>query len=434
VSFPAYLSFGGNECINSARVRAYSTALGITSVTCVHCEHLEQALDEGPYTSPDLDDAPWWDPTVVESKDFAGVLGLEFTGLDTPVNTREVITLAQDGAALNQLRRKPREIVVRAMLFARTDCALSYGRTWLAAAVRGGACTLGCSGDELCYLACCPGCGDPPEDGSPDPCGDPEWRTLFNVGILAGPNAGAVSQVTGGYLQEVDFSFTAGNPFIYRKASLVTSGPTTGQVIPGFSPDGVPVDCDEPTNCVDEALDCPPFPLPIIPVIPPDPCFPSGLFEAYRAVVSMPEALTPKWLETVPYIKIRAGFNALKRVTLRWYANSGDLDCYDALQEPYPVDRKIGPCDACAEINIPAIPAGATLTIDGRIERAWTDCPGGPGVATAEPYIYGRGGTSFQWPVFTCGTSLCLEIIAENTTVTSTTSWEIYSVAREDAS
>lgn len=440
MTFNGYLSLGGNELLNSARVAAYADGLGITAISCQSCDLLPRALGDDPYTSPDQDDAPWWDPAVVASKDFAGVLGVEITGLDGPVNSREVVPLAGDGAALSPVRRKPREILVRAYLFARTDCALSYGRSWLAAAVRGGSCGLPCVGDDLCFLSCCPASCPQPLPGQEDPCGDAEWRTLYNVGVLEGPIPRSLTRVSGGFMQEVEFTLTAGNPFIFHVPKLVTTGPNPNDQLPATLSEDT-VDCGEDVGCIQKALtDCPPLPLPLLPLMPPDPCFPVGLeFDNYRFVASVPRDITPLWLESVPYIRFRAGTSKLERVTLRWYSNPQEIDCKLALENPDPNLRPLGPCDTCAEVNIPVIPAEATLTFDGRLQRAWVDCPGGPGLDTAEPAIYGRGGTAFQWPVFGCGQSLCLEIIMRRRKTTPptpipTATWEIYTVAREDAS
>lgn len=438
MAYIGYLELGGNEIVNSARVTTYSQGLGITAISCTQCTSLPRALGDDPYTSADMDDAPWFDPTVVASKDFAGVLGLEIVGLDQPFNIREPLPLAADGAILSPLRRRQREIVVRAVLFARTECALSYGRTWLAAAVRGTNCGLPCVGDDLCFLSCCPDdCPDPPPVPI-DTCGDNQWRTLYNVGILEGPIVQETRRLNGGWMQEVEFSLTAGNPFIYHRPRLVATGPSSGQVIPGFNSE-TPVDCTEETNCINEATSNPLCVAPLMPVIPKppvDPCFPTGAFTAYRAVISIPIDLTPGWLETVPLIYIRIGNQHTKRFMIRWYTNRANIDCLTGLANPIPEERPISPCDTCAELHIPVLPANSTLTIDGRTERAWVDCPGGPGLATAEPFIYGRSGTAFQWPAFGCGQAMCVEIVAEIGPggQPPELTWRVEQVPREDAS
>jgi hypothetical protein len=351
---------------------------------------------------------------------------------------REVLPLAADGAALSPLRRRQREIQVRALLFARTECALSYGRSWLAAAVRGSSCGLECIGDDLCFLACCPTeCIDPPPTPN-DNCGNDQWRTLFNVGILEGPIVRETTKLSGGWMQQVEFTLTAGNPFIYHLPTLVATGPTSGQVIPGFNSE-TPINCTESTNCIAEATTDPlcrqPL-MPEVPIVPVDPCFPTGPFTAYRAVITIPEGLTPNWFETVPLLHIKVGDFPTRRFMIRWYTNRAGVDCFSGLENPIPEERPISPCDACAELHIPVLPANSTLTIDGRTERAWVDCPGGPGLATAEPYIYGKGGSAFQWPAFGCGQMMCVEIVAEVSGggQTPTLTWTIEQVAREDAS
>lgn len=438
MAYTGYLELGGNEIINSARVYTYALGLGITAISCTQCELLPRVLGDNAYLSADMDDAPWFDPSVVASKDFAGVLGLEITGLDQPFNVREVLPLAADGAALSPLRRRQREIQVRALLFARTECAMSYGRSWLAAAVRGSSCGVECIGDDLCFLACCPTeCTDPPPEPDDD-CGNAQWRTLYNVGILEGPIARETTLLNGGLMQQVEFTLTAGNPFIYHRPTLVAAGPSVAQVIPGFNSE-TPVDCGESINCINEATTDPlcrqPL-MPIVPLVPTDPCFPTGAFTAYRAVISIPNGLTPNWLETVPLLRVRIGSRAVKRFMIRWYTNRAEIDCFEGLESPIPEDRPISPCDACAELQIPVLPANSTLTIDGRIERAWVDCSGGPGLATAEPYIYGKAGTAFQWPAFGCGQALCVEIVAEVAVSGELPhlTWTVEHVAREDAS
>lgn len=437
MAYAGYLQLGGNEIVNNSRVYMYARGMGITAITCAQCELLPRALGDDPYTSPDQDDAPWWDPTIVASKDFAGVLGLEIIGLDHPVNTREPVPLAADGAALYPVRRRQREIQMRAMLFALTECALSYGRTWIAAAVRGSICGLQCIGDELCFLSCCPQMCPAPSPDPDDQCGNSEWRTVYNVGILEGPIVRQTTRLNTGFMQEVEFTLTGGNPFIYRRPVLVANGPTEQQVVPGFNAEDDP-DCVEATNCVAAATEsevCKRLPLPELPLVPIDPCFPTGPFTAYRAIITVPRDITPNWLETVPLLRIRVGPRPLKRFMIRWYTNTAEIDCFEGLENPIPELRPISPCDACAELHIPIVPANSTLTLDGRIDRAWVDCPGGPGLATAEPYIYGRGGTAFQWPAFGCGQALCIEIVVQQDSISGVpeATWSVETVAREDA-
>lgn len=170
-----YLGFsalGGNEIVNSARVAAYARGL---SVLC-SCDTLAEALGDGLYVSPADDPAPWYEPPRPESVEFWGVLGLEIHGASQSTLTRAWTELITDGSIAGAARRAAREIEFKVMLIAGTEAGLSYGLSWLSAALRGSACHTGCSGDTLCLLA---GCPEPPPVGhEQDPCqAEPESAT-----------------------------------------------------------------------------------------------------------------------------------------------------------------------------------------------------------------------------------------------------------------
>lgn len=419
--YSGYLALGGNELINSPRAAQYASALGITRIRCEQCSTLQRALFDTPYTSPDMDDAPWWDPTEPHSKEFAGLFGLDIVGLGRSVASRAVVPLADDGAALHPLRRSHKEIQVTALALAKTEAALSYGVSWLSSVLRGQVCGSGCGGDGLCFFTACPTCDPPPPAGSVDTCGDAYFRQMFNVGLLQMEDLRDVQRVPGGWLGQVQFTVAAGDPFIYRDPVLVATGPQPSQQLPNYQDTGLPPVCFESTDCLRDD-DCPPPPAPILPPVPIDACFPTGPFTASRFVLKLDAGKVPIWAEKVPYIRIKTGGSKIERLTLRWYANPMDRDCTD-----------LDPCSACAEINLAFVPAYSTLTIDGRSQTATVDCPGGPGQTTAEPALYGRGGTLFQWPVYNCDTPMCLEVITKADTVAADASMEIYYVVREDA-
>lgn len=419
--YSGFLAFSGVELVSTPRAAAYARAMGITSVRCDDCDTLPRALYDSPYTSPDQDDAPWWDPIEPASKDFAGLVGLDITGTSSSVASRTLVNLADNGAALHPLRRTQREVQVRALLLARTECGLSYGYSWLAAALRGQVCGAGCGGDDLCFFTCCPPC-DPPDPDESDTCGDPYWRIIQNAGLISMSDPDNIRRITGGWLAETTFTFGCGDPFIYRAPALVATGPQPAQQLPNYSDPGIPPDCAETADCLRDDT-CPPPPAPVLPPIPVDSCFPQGAFTASRYVISLPDASVPIWAEKVPLIIVKAGSTRLERLTIRWYNNPTGRDCTES----------VDPCAACAEVNIAFVPQGAILTIDGRIETAFVDCPGGPGLATAEPALYGRGGTPFMWPVFSCSDAMCLEVIAKAGTIAPDSSIEVYYVVREDA-
>lgn len=426
--YPGYLALSGRELINNERAARYASTLGITTVNCGGCPGLDYALWDAPYTSPDQDDAPWWDPIVEASKDFAGFIGLEISGLAKTVAAREIVPLATDGAALHPLRRAHREIQIKALALARTDTALAYGMSWLASALRGGVCGSGCSGDELCFFTGCPPCAADPSGV----CADAYLRTIYDVGLLTMDEPADLKQISGGWMATVTYTLAAGKPFIYSDPILIASGPTPGSVVPGYDPDISITDCREDIDCLvdgrppasSEWPACPLPPAPVLPPLPVDACFPVGTFTARRMIYPLPSDAVPVWAEKVPYVVIKTGGSTMQRIILRWYGNPSERDC----------SLSLDPCSACAEVNIAFIPSGATLTIDGRIERAFLDCAGGPGRDTAEPQLYGPGGTPFIWPVFSCADGMCLEIVAKDASIAPNASIEVYYVVREDAS
>jgi hypothetical protein len=424
VVFEGYLAFAGNEIVNSARATAYATALAITTVRCAPCSTLQRANYDVAYSSPDMDNAPWYDPAEPSSKEFAGLLGLEVAGLSNTVAGRSITALAEGGAALNPLRRPHREVQFRALAMAKTEQALSYGLSWLAASLRGSFCSSGCSGDELCFYTSCPPCG--PWDGvDEDPCPDTAtayWRQMFNVGLLAMEQPSDLRRIPGGWVAQVQFTFACGDPFIYREPLLAATGPQPGQLLPNYTDPGVPPDCVESIDCLRDST-CPAPPAPLLPPLPTDVCFPTGPFTASRFMFTLTPHRTPMWQEKVPLILVKAGSRTLRRLTLRWYGNATQRNCATSTE----------PCNACAEVTIPFIPAGSTLTVDGRAQDATVDCPGGPGLATARPTLYGRGGTPFVWPVFSCADSMCLEVIAQADSIATDATIDVYDVVREDA-
>lgn len=425
--YTGFLALSGRELINNDRASVYAANLDITSVSCGACPGLDYALWDQPYSSPDQDDAPWWDPVVPDSKDFAGFIGLDITGISKTTSRRELVPLTTDGAALHPLRRAHREIQVKALALARSDCALSYGLSWLSSALRGGVCSSGCAGETLCFLTCCPPCADDPSGT----CADPYLRSLLDVGLLSMDEPADVKAFSGGWMATVTYTLAAGDPYIYQDPTIVASGPVPGTVIANYDPDISSTGCQEDIDCLVDARPpvspewppCPPPPAPILPPLPVDSCFPRGTFTARRMIYPLASGQVPAWAEKVPHIVIKAGSATMQRIILRWYGNPTERDC------TLPLD----PCVACAEVNVAFIPAGATLTIDGRTERAYLDCAGGPGRAVAEPSLYGPSGTPFVWPVFSCADAMCLEIVAKQSSIAPDARIEIAYVVREDA-
>lgn len=415
-----WLALGGTELINTVRAAKYSDALNITPVLCGPCEGFQRAVQDPPYTTPGEDKAPWFDPAVPASGLFAGFAGLRIEGMAKGTGGRSRSELLRDGAAVGQLRRRSREIVVQVEMYAKTEEAYAYGLAWLTSAVEGPTWPGACVAEELCFFAWCPVCPEPAP--VPDTCGDDALRIMYDVGLLEGPTELERHQVVGGWKGTVEFTLVAGRPGMWRQPLYITG---TGH--PGLLPAppiGPPENCEPEPDCAADP-DCPPYPEPIRPPAPADPCFPGPppANDTYRRIATVPAGQLPSWFESVPILQIRTGELNLRRLTVRFYNNPSQWPCTEY----------IDPCSACTEINIPYLPKGSIFRLDGRVERATVDCPGGLGDDLQDVEPYGPGGDMFDWPRFDCSISLCVEIIAQASTVASDMRIDLWMVSREDA-
>lgn len=445
MAYEGWLQFGGVELINNSRVQAYAHGAGIAVLGS--WPELPASLGDAPYTDPVTDAAPWYDPSRVESAGFHGLLGLELVGASAGTHTRAWTELIADGGVPGGARRASRELDVRAIAFATDRASMSYGLSWLGSALRGSVCGTSCSGDELCVYAACPTrpgvsldpCLPPVPDptwhpvtgGDTAPGGDGLLRRLFGTALIDGPALTRLAPIAGGVAAQVRFTVRAGTPSWYGEPVFVIrgEGPTAParpdvyhDTIIGYDPWGWQATCPTVTDCLSGDPFCvtTAAPPPLAPA-PQDPCFPRTTFTAGRSVFSIPRGTGADWLEKVPVVQVFTGGRAFKRLILRWYDNPTGAPCGGDLD----------PCVACAEIQVPWIPAGSLLTLDGRIARASLDCPG-PGPALTAPRLYGPTGGTFTWPVFECSATLCCEVIGD-LSGWATDSWiEIHMATRSD--
>ncbi|WP_434593238.1 hypothetical protein [Streptomyces sp. A5-4] len=407
-----YMDFGCTEIVNSARASAYA-AESCLLTGCNPCPDLAEILDDPEYVDPVSDPAPWYDPAVPESARFLGVMGLDAVGFSQSTLSRDPVQLVGDGAALGVARRSHREITYTVLLLVLDECALAYALEWLASALRGAPCVGGCNGEELGVFACCP-TGD----------GTGELRHLYGVGLLSGPQVTSVRHEPEGIIAQATFTLGASVPWIYREPlqTLTDWVTLSSGTLVTLDPDVIYGDCVEATPCLEDPL-CPPPPLPIRAPVPVDPCYPTGAAQFRRSVVALSPLDQPEWLEAVPVLELVTGGSALRRLVVRFWANPLGGDCMDVAD----------PCAACTDIQIPYLPAGSTLTVDGRTQTAEVECPQGAlGSSTSAPILYGPLGQAFEWPVFSCPTGVCIEILSTSATTAAGARARVLLVPRSD--
>lgn len=152
---------GGTEIVNDSRTTAYmrngiKAESLIISGDCGCSNVLALAGCDDEYTTPAKDNAPWYDPAIPESAEFAGFLSTEFDGLNSTY-TRSITESISDGATLGRSRFGSRTMSWRGFLFGSSCCGVAYGLRWLGKILQGTKnCGNNCFGDDLELLVCCP--------------------------------------------------------------------------------------------------------------------------------------------------------------------------------------------------------------------------------------------------------------------------------------
>ncbi|WP_433341747.1 hypothetical protein [Streptomyces sp. CA-253872] len=445
-----YLTLGGVEIANHARLRAYLETVGspLSAPTVCACDTFDgDLLGEEPYTDPATDDAPWYDPDIPESAEFAGLMVLSVDGMDDNPITRTASTAVAGGAAFGGRRVQPLTITITGVLLGATCCGVDYGLAWLREALAG--CDGGgCGGDCLTFFQCCP---------SDDVTGEDEFReryerTIRRVALTSGPtptaragsgcSAGECS--TGADMITVEIVLTAATPWAWtapvplldvavpgddgecivwcvhdRNAppptppvclDLDEAGPCApGAVVVPFDgacesdvswPDSD--DAEHPcatcrlAACPDSADMCtdPGCSIPDPPVAPP----PATCFSRALAVNSVSYELDlsdwPRHFGAAPLIEVHAGARDLRRLTVTFFERRTPhtgLTC----EEVAVVER----CNPAAVFEVGFVPAGGMVLLDGQVERAFVTCRGRCGPS---PDAYGRDGGPLAFPLLTC--------------------------------
>lgn len=227
-----YLSFCGVEVANAARTIEYlRRGLGNTSQgrwELGHgdlCEVLYRTQGTSPisthFISPAADPAPWYDLVEPGASKFLGLFLLALTGYDsTQLRVVTPRTHGLGGGHFSDKRRNPRVWKFRGAMISADDSGAEYGLRWLTGILQSSACDT-CSTCDLTVRLVCP-----PNDGSNDSLG--RW-TSYEVALTDGPHEvtqfapGSPADVLAGCRDVVivEFTLTAGNPFLYRDATSV---------------------------------------------------------------------------------------------------------------------------------------------------------------------------------------------------------------------
>lgn len=454
-----YFTLGGVELANAVRLNAYlqadSVGSPLTQASVCVCPTLTaESLGDEPYVDPATDDAPWYDPAVPESEDFAGFLVLSMEGLDEYPVARSVTNAITGGGVLGPARVLPRTIVVTGILLGATCCGVEYGLHWLQEALQGCA-GQACDGDCMELYACCPD-----EEMTPECFTETHRRTLRRVALIDGPRvtervgngctAGECS--SGADILTVEFTLVAATPWLWTESLPVlearpprdtgtdcvtwcikgatndngfcvdvsdecpagsTAVPVTDAACTGLTwpvKDDSACDatcrfaaCHETTETCSESKCQPPTPPTVAQL---DTCFCLPLaVERQCCDVDLTEC--PAWSVDTPIINVRSGSTPLRNLTITIYERTDDEDALTC-EEIADLKR----CSPLAAYIITYIPAGGAVTLDGQIGRAIVECGG---ICETSPDVYGLDGGPLTFPQMDCSMYVvCLETDVSN--------------------
>lgn len=171
MSYDGWIEFNGSELINHARTVRLARTMGIQTVAIpeAHVEWMYESLNGfgigpfgeapfggGPITPTTYDDitkAPWYDAGYEPSTEFAGIIGLDLSMLDTSTLESTPIEYVTDGGNAGRARNKTLEIPVKVAIIASSDRGAEYGKRWLDRRLRGGSSgSIFCAGSDLRYF------------------------------------------------------------------------------------------------------------------------------------------------------------------------------------------------------------------------------------------------------------------------------------------
>lgn len=362
------------------------------------------------YGTPSTDPAPWFDPAVPESSEFAGFLMLSMTGQDTRPTQRSVTNAVTGGGVFGPQRVVPRTLVVQGVLLGSSCCGVSYGLKWLGQ-VLDGCGTPGCDGVDLEMFDCCPS-----DETDYVTMQQRYLRTARRAALISGPTVTrrAGDGCQGGCTADVlfvEFVISLAEPWwwLTPETMMVESLPTD---------DGSCVDwttasssaCDRLAACsTDDDCADPECLTPTAPVIPsPTSCYcvPLAANTEYFDIDTSEFAAN---FEILPLITVSAGASDLRRATVTFYERTAAQEALTC-EEVATANR----CSPHSVYHAGFVPSEGTLVFDGQIRRALVQCNG---TQERSSNAWGRDGAPIAWNPLGCGKSFCVSVETDSLAV-----------------
>lgn len=406
------------------------------------CIDSEVPVGQPSYQLPEIDNAPWYDPAVPESRNFAGLYITSVT-MSSPY-TRTSTANIGDGATLGRLKRNARTLVVTGFLVGKTCCASDAGLRWLTSALGGSGCAGGdCEGCDFDFLACCPYTGDEDsclttEDSSGNQTvymrssetgemtrGSDFWRRLKHVGVVSGPEVlqcvGASCGCGCAALTEVTFTLLAGNPYIMHIGEVIADAESLADCgaelcsitwVPKAAAMAAGISCT--TGCVEPVADFLEDPNCPLPALPPEPIVATsncGCLPADSKQICFSAAPERVWGDSTLILQVFSGATELRDLDIYVQQNPAGQDCEEFTDY----------CTACLSMRITYVPPNSIFELNGE-ERTVTVTRGSE-VRNASQNLTAGDGTAFDWPDIACApVCICVRYGCESTDPAATIS------------
>ncbi len=395
----SYAQFGCSPFADNARTLAYHQWACANNMYPEGCQvdllDCSCDLDDplAPFTNPAADLAPWYDPNDPASTEFLGAMILDVSGVGDSTIEREPVKAFGDGTILNRARLAGRSLVFEMVLLSTSCRGADFAVEWLRRVLETDICGCGPQPCEGCYgkrLTLRRSCDDP------TPC-DTGLRSWEGVGVVDGLKITSDKDASCCcVVQRVTFTLQSESPYSFGCEEIVCNRVVTSDYFDVcFDWAASCDDCCDDGNQTDKACDrcltdryCTCYaledPVPIS-FVAEDSCYCEPLVRRVQACCI--DDVGAAGFDTALKFELFSGFDTvpsadkdafydlgLRNVRLSVYNNPDNLACitneatYDAFCAEHPVPR--------FEVQIPYVPANATLTIDGRSNRVTMECDG----------------------------------------------------------
>lgn len=374
--FTGYMTVDGVEILNVNRVAAYAAALAPGLTLRCTAPGLNLALKHSPYTTPALDNAPWYKVTRPATGRFLGVYPVDIEGIDDSTEQVTKTELTVNGGVHSSPRYGSLEFRVVAYAVALDDEALSEGMAWLRSALSNEGCNggLGCTGRIVRMFSATPRTSSDAISLA---------RSFYEVEKVEGPLP--IKRYKSKYaVQKLEFTLSAGKPWAWTDPTTVA----TLAMNSAANYTEAAEDCSEATAAYNDFINDPFFTAIALPPQPPiiKPPNVIDLTSWRRLLAPIPTMLTNRSGRAVPVITIAAGATNAQFIRLRFYAEG---------------TNNTG-CDYEGEFLVSYLPANSIMSIHGITQQVTVTLSDGREVPGGH-LLYGTDGRAYQWPSLGCG-------------------------------